>query len=333
MKKKSLAIFLGFTLLLNLIIVGCGNQKNQGNNPGSSPQQGTKPKFLVVGTASSGGAYYPIGIGLADIITNTLGIQTTAQVTGGAVENNELIKKKDVDLAITMSVLASRAYKGEEPYKGKNEEIRTLFTGLSKGIFHVVVNDKSDIRSIKDLKGKKVVLGPAGGGGIYVTLDVLSAYGISLSEIQPLYIPYDEGTSALTDGNVDAVVVQSAAPASAITQLTAAKKPVRILSIEDDILKIIFQKYPYYKKIDLPKEIYNTDQPITTIYDDTTVVINKDLDEQMVYNITKAIFENLDKVKQSHPSAKNLQLENAAKGVPVPLHPGAEKYYKEKGVL
>ncbi len=124
------------------------------------------PKFLAIGTAGAGGAYYPMGIAMADIITNKVGIQTTAQITGGAIENNILINNGSNDLAITIGFMAYFARNGMPPYKAKLENVEGLFSGLSKGMFQVVVDKNSPIKSIKDLKGKKVSLGPAGGGAI-----------------------------------------------------------------------------------------------------------------------------------------------------------------------
>lgn len=290
------------------------------------------PKFLTVGTASTGGAFYPIGIAMADIITNKVGISTTAQITGGAVENNFLIQNRTADLAITMGFMAYNAVKGITPYKEKMTDINVLFSGLSKGVFHVVVNKNSSIRSIKDLKGKKVALGPAGGGAIAVANDVFRFYGMSSNDFKPVYISYEQAADALTDGNIDAIVVQSAAPAPAITQLTASNKQIRVLSLEDDYLNKILKEATYYSKIVLPKAMYGT-EPATTIYTSLVVVVNKKMSQDLAYRITKALFENVDVIKNSHPSAKELDIKEAVKALPAPLHPGAVKYYKEKGIL
>lgn len=290
------------------------------------------PKFLTVGTASTGGAFYPIGIAMADIITNKVGISTTAQITGGAVENNFLIQNRTADLAITMGFMAYNAVKGITPYKEKMTDINVLFSGLSKGVFHVVVNKNSSIRSIKDLKGKKVALGPAGGGAIAVANDVFKFYGISSNDFKPVYISYEQAADALTDGNIDAIVVQSAAPAPAITQLTASNKQIRVLSLEDDYLNKILKEATYYSKIVLPETMYGAEQA-TTIYTSLVVVVNKKMSQDLAYRITKALFENVDVIKNSHPSAKELDIKEAVKALPAPLHPGAVKYYKEKGIL
>lgn len=290
------------------------------------------PKFLTIGTANTGGAYYPIGIAMADLLTNKLGIQTTAQTTGGGVENNLLVSTGKADLAITTGANAYSAYHGQAPYKAKMENIALMFSGLSKGVYQVVVNENSPIKSIKDLKGKKVVLGPPGGAAIPMTIDVFAAYGMSINDVKAFYVAYDDGTDGLTSGNYDAVVVQSAIPAPSIYQLTAAKKPIRLLDLEDAVIKALSTKFPYYERMDISKEAYGFAKPVATIYVANVVIVRKDLSEDLVYAMTKLFFENITRIIASHPSAKELSLENATKAMPMPLHPGAARYFKEKGI-
>lgn len=325
LKKTSAKIIIFLLLLASLFAAGCSTENQSEDKSGYD-----KPKFLTIGTAASGGAYYPIGISMADIITNELDIQTTAQVTGGAVENNKLIENKEIDIAITQSSMAYAAYHGMEPYKQNSESVNILFNGLSKGIFHVVVMNNSGINAMSDLKGKKVVMGPAGGGAINTAKDVWGEYGFGIDDIKATYISYSDGISSLKDGNVDAVVVQSAAPAAAIKELAATTNDFKILSIEEDKKKNILEKYPYYAEIKLDKELYDTSEEAATIYVTNMAVVNKDLPDELVYEITKVLFKNIEKIRESHPAAKGIALENAAKNLPIPMHPGAEKYFKEK---
>ncbi|HHW02495.1 MAG TPA: TAXI family TRAP transporter solute-binding subunit [Thermoanaerobacterales bacterium] len=324
--KKIAAFLLCILLTVSLIAFsGCSSKETKPDN--------SRPGFLTVGTASSGGAYYPIGISIADIITNELGIQTTAQVTGGAVENNTLIQNKKVDLAITQSSMAYAAFEGKEPYSEKHPDVNILFNGLSKGVFHVVVMKDSGINSMADLKGKRVVMGPAGGGAINMARDVWSVYGFGIEDVNATYVSYSDGISSLKDGKVDAVVIQSAAPASAIKELAATTKNFRILSVEEEKVKEILELYPYYGKITLNKEMYGTDENVETIYVTNMVVVNKNMSKDLAYDITKVLFENIDKIKESNPAAKDLKLEEAANNLPIPMHPGALKYFTEKGVV
>ncbi|MGE5606948.1 MAG: TAXI family TRAP transporter solute-binding subunit, partial [Bacteroidota bacterium] len=264
---------------------------------------------------------------------NKVGIQTTAQITGGAIENNPLVNTRGLDIAITQSVMAYNAYKGLAPYKEKMTNVLGMFSGLSKGVFQIVVNKNSSIRSIKDLKGKKVSLGPAGGGAITTFMEVFSTYGFTEKDFQPVYTSYEQSADSLVDGNLDAILVHAAIPTAAITQMTAAKKPVRFISIEDNMLQKLLDKYSYYSEQVIPKEMYGTDGPVKTFYIPNIVVVNKDLSEDLVYRITKAMFENVKTVRDSHPSVKELDLNTAVKGMPIPWHPGAQKFFKEKGLM
>lgn len=290
------------------------------------------PKFLTIGTAGAGGAYYPMGIALADIITNKVGIQTTAQITGGAIENNILINNGGNDIAITIGFMAYFARNGMPPYKAKLEKVEGLFSGLSKGMFQVVVDKSSPIKSIKDLKGKRVSLGPAGGGAITLFMQVIQSYGFNEKEFKPVYTSYEQSADALADGNLDAILVHAAAPTPALIQLAATKKPIRYLSIDDQTMQQLIKKYPYMIPVTLGKEMYKTDEPVKIFYTTNVVVVNKELGTDLVYRITKEIFENIDKIRASHPSCKDLDLASAVQGLPIPYHPGAVKYFKEKGL-
>lgn len=291
------------------------------------------PKFLSIGTASIGGAFYPIGIAMADIITNKVGIQTSAIVTGGAVENNTLIENKSVDIAITMGFMAYNAANGFAPYTKKMPNVNVLFSGLSKGVFQIVVGKNSSIKKIEDLKGKKVALGPAGGGAIAVANDIFAFYGLTSKDFKAVYISYEQAADALTDGNIDAIVVQSAAPAPAIMNLTATKKPIRLLSIDDTTLSKILKTATYYSKEVLPKSMYGTDEDVVTVFTSLVVVVDKSMSEDLAYRITKAMFDNIDVIKKSHPSAVDVSLDLAVEALPADMHPGAIKYFKEKGKL
>lgn len=327
MKFKKSFILVIMLLIFAIFISACGNSNNL-----SESDQKKEYKFLTVGTAGVGGAYYPIGISIAEIITNNLDIQTTAQVTGGAVENNISVDNGELELAITQGPPAYAAFNGMAPYKDKHTNISALFGGLSKGVFQVIVRNDNSIVDFKDLKNKKVVLGPSGGGAITVTNEVLEFYDMTIDDIEPNYISYTEGIEAFNDKNVDAVVIQSAVPSAAVLQLSATSDNYKILSLDKEIIERIEEKYPYYKHILLEKEIYGTESDSDTIYLSNMVIVNNNLSEELVYNILENIVVNIDKVKKSHGSTADLSIENMIDS-PIPFHPGALKFFKEKGMM
>ena len=298
----------------------------------ASPVWAASPKFLTIGTAGAGGAWYPIGIAMADIVTNKVGVQTSAQITGGAIENCILINNGGNDIAITLSPLAYFARNGMPPYKSKLENVLGHFSGLSKGTFQVVVNKSSSIRSFKDLKGKRVSLGPAGGGAITLFSDLIKVYGFDEKQFKLVYTSYEQSADALSDGNIDAIAISSPAPTPALIQLAATKKPIRFLSIEDTMMAALVKKNPYMVPITLPKEMYKTDEPVKSFYAPIVVIVRKDLDAELVYRITKAFFDNVATIKASHPTVADMDLASAVQGMPIPYHPGALKYFAEKGL-
>jgi TRAP transporter TAXI family solute receptor len=329
MKKLSIVLIIIFTFAF----FNCSGNKSSDTSAKTDQAAYQKPQFLSIGTAASGGAYYPIGIAMAEILSNDLGIKTSAQVTGGAVENNGLIEDKTLDIAITQGTMAYAAVNATAPYTEKHINVSALFTGLSKGIFHVVTLEGTGIKTMNDLRGKRVVMGPAGGGAINMATDIWTEFGFKIDDVKATYISYSDGIAALTDGKCDAVVVQSAAPASAITELFVTRKDAVIIPVDETMGKQITSKYPYYSYYLIPANVYNTPSDIPVIHLSNMVVCRTDLPDGLVYDITKALMNGIDKIKQSNPAAKDLSLDAATTGVPIPLHSGAVKYFKENGKL
>jgi TRAP transporter TAXI family solute receptor len=307
-------------------------------NPGTiSAQtvQGNFPKNIAVGTAAAGGAWYPIGAVISDIISRSnLGTQAATQTTGGGVENCKLVSNGDTEIAITLGYLAYNAQNGLTPYNKKMPNISGLFGGLSTGVMQVLVNGDSPIKSYKDLKGKKVAVGPAGGGAI-ITLDAaLEAFGIKYSQITPSYVTYDEGVSMMTDHSIDAAIVYGGIPTPAVKTLQASHKSFRILNLTEAEQTSILKKYTYFSPVKIPSAMYGLSEDVLTIGTPNEIIVNSKLSDDFVYQLCKLLLsdENIKKIQESQPSAKEFSLANAAK-TSVKLHPGAEKYYKEIGLL
>jgi len=290
------------------------------------------PRFITIGTGATGAAFYPIGVSLANVLTTQLGVDATAQVTGGALENLQLVQEGTIDLGITMGNSAKEAYEGTGSYAGNTyTNVNAMFGGLSKGYFQVVVMADSPIQTMNDLIGKKVCMGPAGNGAISVAETIWGACGFSIHDVNATYLSYDDGVSQLKDGNCDAVVVQAAVPSSAIQELAASGKSYRLLPIDQAVAETLCNEYAYFGLGSLKAEVYDNNKSDTDMmYITNMVVVRADLSEDTVYEMTKAIFENLDTVKDSHKAAGGLSLEGAVK-TSIPLHPGADKYFTEAG--
>jgi len=289
-----------------------------------------KTKQMTIGTASMGGAYYPVGTGIASLINKYVpGTDVRVEVTGGSVENPRLVGGGETDLAITNAGPGFAAYKGNKPYP-------KAFPILSLGYMypstlHMVTRQDTGIKTLTDLKGKRVGCGVAGGGTILMMKRIFPLIGMSIKDIKPSYIGYRDASLAVQDGNLDATFVLAGAPASAIMEL-GMRRPIRFIEIKQETVDAFVKKYPFYTGVVVPKAFYKTPGDVLAVGAGNLLIVHKDMDAELAYKITAATFGHVDEFRKVHPSAKVISLENAVNS-PVPLHPGAARFYKEKGIL
>lgn len=324
--KKFLALFLAVFMIL--AAVGCGekSQQPQGNESGN----GIANQQLSMGTASSGGAYYVIGTGFAEVMTSHIPeLNVTAEITDGGVANVRLVNDGDCDIGISNADSIQYALDGSAPYNGV-QDIQIL-CALHSSVWHVVTTENSGITSIADLKGKKVAVGPAGGGSVAGLEIVLKAYDMTLDDIIPTYVSYDDGITQLKDGQVVAALAMSGMPAAAVSSMAATNKVVMV-SIDDDHMAKIQEIAPYYSAVTVPAATYGMDADAVTIGVKNIVYVSGQLDDETVYVMTKTLVENLDELKAYHSAMKDVTEEGLANVGSYPLAAGAERYYKEAGL-
>ncbi|MCS7233318.1 MAG: TAXI family TRAP transporter solute-binding subunit [Synergistetes bacterium] len=284
-------------------------------------------KYISIGTASVGGAYFSLGQSIANIVNKYVkDVEMVAEVTGGSVENPRLVSQGDVEFGLTNANLAYFGVMGMPPYKDKLKI--SAVASLHPSVFHIITLGNSPINAVSDFKGKRIAVGPAGGGTIPVLEVVLEEYGLSIKDILPSYLSYSDGFMNLADGNVDIALALSGYPASAVLELTANKR-IKFINIEDDKMANIMKKHPYYSKIVVPKDVYKLEKDAVAIGIRNVLIVRSDVDEILVYQITKAIFDNLEELRNMNAIAKQIDLEEASK-VPIPLHPGAKRYFDER---
>lgn len=332
LKKRH--FLLSLTLLLSMsLVTACGGGGNsaQGGGTGGSSGGSADPSQLVIATGGTGGTYFPLGGGMADHITKNAGITATAQATGASAENIRLIRDKKADIAFTQNDIAEYAAKGTNMFQqdGKIDSFQAL-GALYDETIQIVVSADSNIKSVTDLKDKRVSVGAPGSGTEVNAQQILEAYGMTFEDTKLQRLSFADSAKAIQDGQLDAAFQTAGTPTAAITEL-AATKGVKIIPLDADKIDAIIAKYPYYVKTTVPANTYQTvPEEVTTVSVKSMLLIRSDLSEDLVYKVTKAIFENSDKL--GHAKAKEIKLENVMNGVSIPVHPGAKKYFDEKGV-
>ena len=289
---------------------------------------------LAIGTASTGGTWYPLGGGVANMINSHLsGYYAAAHPSGASIENVRAIAKKQDALALSMPDTAFYALNGIEAFAGKPvKELRGLMSTYPIDIQFFTSAD-GDIKTIKDLKGKKVAVGAPGSGTEAMARYVLNVYGMNYDDINEQFLSATETTEALKDGNIDVGIVTLGTPAPALIDL-ATQRDIRFLDIEPETAKKINKDFPAYFPTTVPAGTYKgQEKPHHTLSWMGIFVVHEDMDAKLAYEILQAVFDHKDELDKIHAKFKLIKLENAIKGMPVPLHPGAEKFYREKGLI
>jgi len=299
---------------------------------------------LIIATATPGGTYYPVGVAIGTLISMKLkashGIQATAINSAGSGENIAMLKKKEADLALLQSLFGHEAYAGEGMYAGKPERDFRAITMLWQNVEHFPILKEyvktGTIVDLKNLGGKPFSIGKRGSGTERSGRAILKSLGFNVDKDFKLeYLDYNQSVDAMMDKRIGAANIPAGVPAAAITQLYAqlGEKGSIVLDFTDEQLNKVRSSYPIWVRYVIKKGTYpGQTKDIRTIAQPNILVARKDLSEQTVYLITKTIFENLRFLANIHPATKELSLNEALDGLPVPLHPGAYKYYKEKGL-
>jgi TRAP transporter TAXI family solute receptor len=292
-----------------------------------------KTQFISIGTGGTGGIYYPYGGGVAEIWTKYVkGVRAVAEVTGASVENTKLCHRGETLFGEIMNDVAYQAYNGIGKFEGKKQNIRGMFE-MYPHHYHVVALKKTPVNTIYDLRGKKVSVGAPGSGTEYKTNLVLQeALGIKYSEFDAFRLSFTETANALKDGTVEVGIWDVAAPTSSVMDLSTTHD-IKIISFSPEDIQKIVSKFPFYSEFILAADMYRgQDYEVRNPSVWNTFICNADVDSELVYNLTKAVFEHQDYMIKIHPFAKYTTPENAVKHAVIPLHPGAIKYLKDKGV-
>lgn len=312
--KKVLCVVL--VLALALAMTACGS--------GSAAK-------MTMGTGGTSGTYYAFGGVLGQYIKNNAGIDVVVVSTDGSKANIESIAAGDYQLGTVQSDVMSYAWSGTRSFEsGKVDSFRVV-AGLYAEAVQLVTMDPT-IQTVADLKGKSVSIGAPNSGVYFNAIDVLAAAGLTEQDIKAQYQSFADSTDALKDGKIDAAFIVAGAPTAAITELCTTNDAF-LVPIDGDIAAKLMADSPFYTAYTVPAGTYaGQDTDVQTVTVKATLIVSANADEEQVYNLTKAIFDNAAAIAAENGKGAELSVENATTGMTAPFHPGAAKYFAEQGV-
>ena len=329
--KKILALSLACALSLSLL-TGCGGGSGSGSGNGVGGGGGSQT--LSMGTGSSGGTYYALGGVMATAMESRMdGITISPQASGASVENMNMINAGEFDLGIAMNATAVLAHEGRDAFEGNVVTNVRAIGVVYHEVYQIVAAASTGATEVEDLAGLTIAVGPAGSGTIGCTEAVLSAAGMDINtDIKPQNDSFGDASTKMQDGHIDAACNTLTVPASSIQEMLTAMD-LNYINISDEILAKIQETQPYYSRYVIPAGTYDRQtEDINTITCEAVLYCRADLDEETVYQVTKAFYESADEIAAGHTAGKDISLEGALNGVTTPVHPGAARYYEEMGI-
>ncbi|MBQ6866751.1 MAG: TAXI family TRAP transporter solute-binding subunit [Clostridia bacterium] len=290
-------------------------------------------EFVTVGTGPTSGIYYPIGGAFATALKD-YGYDTSAEATNASGANIQLILDGDCEIAIAMQDAVMQAYTATGAYEGKEaaSDLRALMR-LWPNYVQLVTTANTGIKSVNDLKGKRVGVGAPNSGVEINARMILNAYGITYDDITPFYLPYGEAIDNMKNGQCDAVFVTSGIPNATVTELGVSYDMV-VVPIDGEGREKLISEYPYYSKTVIPADTYNNKEDVEGVFVYNIMLVRKDLSDEMVYDMLVGIFQNIDTIKASHNAAnKNIDITFGVGDIQLPLHDGAAQFWKDNGYL
>lgn len=329
MLKRASLIVLVLILSVSLL-AGCGsNQSSDGTGTGG------KDNYISVATGGTAGTYYPLGGAMAKIFNDNIeGVRANAQATGASAENIGLVSNGETEVAFVQNDITYYAYTGTETFEGKDkmENIRGMAM-LYPELVQIIATKNSGISSVDDLRGKKVAIGAPGSGVEANARQVLAAHDMTYDDLGKAdYLSFAEAADQLKNRQIDAAFITAGIPTAAITE-TAQTSDIVVVPISSAKIAELAEEYPFYTEVVVPAGTYKgQDKDVITAAVMAMLVVPEELDEDLVYNLTKTLFEQRQVIIDTHEKGNDIKLETALDGMPIEVHPGAQKYYDEQGV-
>ena len=286
---------------------------------------------LTFTTGGTAGTYYAYGTVLAQYLTGNTDVAVTAIAGNGSAANIDLLDLGDAQLGLVQNDVAGYAYNGVrfEQYEGAPVTSFTALAALYDETVQVITCNP-DIKTVADLKGKNVSIGSSGSGTYFNAMDFLAAYDMTIDDINPQYLSFGDSAESLKDGKIDAAFVVAGAPTPAVTDL-ATTKGAYLVALDDEHAAKLQEINAAYGKTVIPAGTYEgIDEDVVTVGVKATIIANADVTEEQAYTIVSTIFENKDAITEAHAKGAELDLDYASV-CGLPYHPGAAKYFAEKG--
>jgi len=318
---------------------------------GAPPTFAAQREFFAIATGGTGGTYYPLGGLLAQALSDQVaGVIVTAQAANASVQNCNLIAKHQVESAFVQNNVAYAAYKGEGAFKEKPVKNLRGIASLYPETIQIIALSESGIKTLKDIKGKRLIPGDRGSGTEVDCLNILKTIGLTYKDFSNVdWLSFSGASQRLKDKQADVTFNTAGWPTAAITEL-ATTANIIIVPIDDRTIAKLVKDFPFYAKIVLPAGTYRgVDKDVPSITTMAQWVVDADVSAELVYKLTKALWEKGNFVLRedkpsgapsgaevmavAHAQGKNVTPKTALSGMAIPLHPGAEKYYKEKGMV
>lgn len=286
---------------------------------------------FLMGTGSATGNYYAFGNALAQVVNKHTGSNITVSSTGGSVENVRLLKKADIEMSLVQTDVNNYALNGIEQFADGAVKNFSAVTACYPEMVQIVASRASGIKSVADMRGKRICVGAVGSGYEVAARQILGIYGMNYDDIDERFLSQSEAKNALQDDQIDAFFMCSGYPNANVTELSLTGR-IDVISIDDEHVGMLLEKYPFYAAFTTPDDQYKLGHPVTSVAVMSMLVALNDLDENDVYAITAAIYENLDEIRAVNKKAEHMSLENPFRGIPGNVHPGAARFYEEKGL-
>ena len=310
--KKIFALLVAVAMMAT-VLTGCGG--------------GSKSELKFT-TGGDQGTYYGFGSVLAGQVSSSTDTTVTAITSGGSQANIESMSVGDAQLGFTQSDVMSYAYTGTNLFEEAVEGFSTVAAMYMEQVQIITLNP--DIKSVADLEGKIVSIGALGSGVYFNAIDILGVYGLSESDIEPVYQSFGDSVESLQDGKIDAAFVVAGAPTNAVTSL-ATTNDVYLVSLDAAHIAVLIEVSPYYAEATIAADVYGTPEDATTVAIAAVIIAADTVSEDAIYAMTSTIFENLGEISEQHAKGYEASLEFASSITDVPYHPGAAKYFAEKG--